>query len=228
MVVHCDLNRLFFSQLQLPEPLASQQLPGLQSAVDQLGARPPLHLWLQQQPVGAGPVPERAYEGHQGAEAPPTNWAQSQGPCQHSKCTQIRTSVCQTSPRWARCFCSYLPLTWPFSLFYFWLVMNFKQLPLSSGFGACFFSAYIKFTAMCNSILRYIHTRTDFYFILNVSSQQGVLSSVECRGVSWLQSGLVYLHNRGAGQHHLRIRPQKHCKIKQFYFIFSFKVPPLS
>ncbi len=73
LTAHVSLNCLLLSQLQLPEPLASQRLPGLQPSVDQLGARPPLHLWLQQRPVGEGPDPERAHEGHQGAEAPPAN-----------------------------------------------------------------------------------------------------------------------------------------------------------
>lgn len=106
------IHRNLLSQLQLPESLTSQQLPGLQPAVDQLGAWPPLHLWLQQQPVGEGPDPERADEGHQGAEAPPTNGAQGQGPRQHYKCTKIRTSVCQTSQRWEGVFVCIFLISW--------------------------------------------------------------------------------------------------------------------
>lgn len=35
---------------------------------------------------------------------------------------------------------------------------------------------------------------------------------MECGGVSWLQSGLVDLHHRGARQHHFRIHLEKHSE----------------
>ena len=63
-MIFTNLNRPSLFQLQLPESVPSQRLPGLQPAVHQLRAWPPLHLWLQQWPVGEGPDPEGTHEGH--------------------------------------------------------------------------------------------------------------------------------------------------------------------
>lgn len=63
-IIFTNLNCPSLFQLKLPESLPSQRLPGLQPAVHQLRAWPPLYLWLQQRPVGEGPDPEGTHEGH--------------------------------------------------------------------------------------------------------------------------------------------------------------------
>lgn len=89
----------FLPQPKLPKSVPSKRLSGLQPAVNQLGARPSLHLWVEQRPVGQAADAEGANEGHKGAEAAAARRAQSQGPLQHSQRAQIRPAVCQRGPR---------------------------------------------------------------------------------------------------------------------------------